>query len=298
MMQSERGAAVVMAMLVVAVSVVLVSGVFHRQSAMVRQLENDVAAAQAQLLLSGAIDWVRVILREDARTSATDDLGEPWAVPLQQTRLDSEGSDPAWLSGAMEDAQSRFNLRNVSGPMGPIASEVAALRRLLDLVGADPMLAESLAQDIDVAMAARTAAPGDLMVLPATLADIQVQGSAERAALDRLRPFVTVLPMATAINANTASAEVLAARFDHLALADARRLVTSRERASFKDVNDVLTRVPGLNLTGGAGQVTVATQFFLLRGTVEFRRAHLQALVLLKREAGRVEVVWTREGSV
>lgn len=298
MTQREHGAAVVMAMLVVALSVVLVSGAFHRQSAMVRQVENEVAVAQAQQLLKGAVDWVRVILREDARLSATDDLGEPWAVPLEQTRLENEGSEPAWLSGAMEDAQSRFNLRNVSGPTGPIASEVAALRRLLELVGADPMLAEPLAQRLAAAMSMRPEAPGDVLVLPATLDDIRTQDSAEREALDRLRPFVTVLPTATAINANTASAEVLAARFDSLALADARRLVASRERASFKDLNDLLTRVPGLKLTGGVGQVTVATQFFLLRGTVEFRRVHLQTLVLLKREAGRVEVVWTREASV
>jgi general secretion pathway protein K len=313
MIRRERGAALVMAMLVVALSVLLVSGAFYRQSAMVRQVENEVAAAQAQRLLEGAVDWARVILREDARTSATDHLGEPWAVSLEQTRLDNTGSDktgsdntgsdntdpdPAWLSGAMEDAQSRFNLRNISGPTGPIASEVAVLGRLLELVGANAMLAERLAQRIDAAISPRGGAPEGVTVLPATLEEIVVEDAAERDALARLRPFVTMLPTATAVNANTAPAEVLAARFDNLALADARRLVASRDRAYFKDVNDVLTRIPGLQLSGGAGQVTVATQFFLLRGTVEFRRAHLQALVLLKREAGRVEVLWTREAPV
>jgi general secretion pathway protein K len=304
----ERGAAVVMAMLVVALSVLLVSGAFYRQSAMVRQVENEVAAAQAQRLLEGAVDWARVILREDARTSATDHLGEPWAVSLEQTRLDNTGSDntgsdnadpdPAWLSGSMEDAQSRFNLRNISGPTGPIASEVAVLGRLLQLVGANEMLADRLAQRIDAAISTRGGAPEGVTVLPATSDQIVVEDAAERDALARLRPFVTVLPTATAVNANTAPAEVLAARFDNLALADARRLVASRDRAYFKDVNDVLTRIPGLQLSGGAGQVAVATQFFLLRGTVQFRRAHLQALVLLRREAGRVEVQWTREASV
>jgi general secretion pathway protein K len=132
-------------------------------------------------------------------------------------------------------------------------------------------------------------------VLAATQDEIALEDAAERDALARLRPFVTMLPTPTTINANTASAEVLAARFDNLTLADARRLVDSRDRAYFKDVNDVLTRVPSLRLSGGTGQINVATQFFFLHGLVEFRRAHLQALVLLKREAGRVEVVWTRE---
>lgn len=311
MTRREHGAAVVMAMLVVALSVVLVSGAFYRQSAMARQVENEVAATQAQALLEGAVDWARVILRADARTSATDHLGEPWAVSLEQTRLANTGADnagmdntgpddpdPAWVSGAMEDAQSRFNLRNIAGPTGPVASEVAVLARLLDLVGADSMLAGPLAQHIDAAVSGRSDAPGGVPVLPETLDEIVLEDSAERDALTRLRPFITVLPTPTTVNTNTASAEVLAARFDNLALSDARRLVESRERAYFKDINDVLTRVPGLHLSGGTGQIDVATQFFLLRGLVEFRRAHLQALVLLKREAGRVEVVWTREAPV
>jgi general secretion pathway protein K len=83
----------------------------------------------------GAIDWARVILREDARTSAVDHAGEPWAVSLEQTRLDNEGDDPAWVAGAMRDAQARFNLRNLSGPNGPIASEIAVLSRLLCRLG-------------------------------------------------------------------------------------------------------------------------------------------------------------------
>jgi len=312
MKEGQHGAAVVMAMLVVALSVVLVSGAFYRQSAMARQVENAVAKSQADRLLEGAVDWARVILREDARTSATDHLGEPWAVSLEQTRLDNSGSatkqstmgsdaearDPAWVSGGLEDAQARFNLRNISGPTGPIASEVAVLARLLDMVGADGMLAERLAQHLDGAIAGRTTPAGGIPVMPATIDDIVLEDASERDALSRLRPFVTMLPTPTTVNANTASAEVLAARFEGLALADARRLIASRDRAYFKDLNDLATRIPGLQLAGGMSQTTVATQFFLLHGMVQFRRAHLQALVLLRREGGKVDVVWTREDSV
>lgn len=312
MKQHEHGAAVVMAMLVVALSVILVSGAFYRQSAMARQVENAVALSQADRLLEGAVDWARVILREDARTSATDHLGEPWAVSLEQTRLDNSGaatmqsdmsadvpaSDPAWVSGGLEDAQARFNLRNIAGPTGPIASEVAVLARLLDMVGANGTLAERLAQHLDAAIAGRATPAGGVPVMPATIDDIVLDDDSERDALIRLRPFVTILPTPTTINANTASAEVLAARFDGLALADARRLVAGRDRAYFKDINDLATRIPGLQLTGGMSQTTVATQFFLLHGMVQFRRAHLQALVLLKREGGKVDVVWTREEPV
>jgi general secretion pathway protein K len=292
-MRDQRGAAVVMAMLVVAVSVILVSGAFLRQSAMARQVENEVAIGQARRLLEGAVDWVRVILREDARTSAVDHLGEPWAVSLEQTRLDNEGGEPAWISGGIEDAQGRYNLRNISGPAGPAATEIAVLSRLLDIVGANSMLAESIGRRIDEAMRPANADAG--AVLPGTIDDIAFDDPAARDAMSRLRPFVTLLPQATPVNANTASAEVLAARFENLSLSDARRLVSSRDQAWFRDMNDFSSRLSGLQLTGGTGQVVFATQFFLVRGFVEFRRVKLQALALLKREGGRVDVLWNRE---
>src|SRR3712207_6947571 len=44
--------------------------------------------------------------------------------------------------------------------------------------------------------------------------------------LERLRPFVTVLPERTIVNANTAAAEVLAAQVPGLAVSDADRKST------------------------------------------------------------------------
>ena len=63
--RSQSGAAVVMALLVVAFAALLVSGTFQRQSVMARTVENHAAAAQTHWLMAGAVDWVRVILRED-----------------------------------------------------------------------------------------------------------------------------------------------------------------------------------------------------------------------------------------
>jgi general secretion pathway protein K len=153
MSQWQRGAAVVMAMLVVAVVAVLLSGIFYRQSVMARNLENVAASSQARWLMAGAVDWVRVILREDARASSTDHLGEPWAVPLAQTRLNNDERDPAWLNGSIEDGQSRFNLRNLVGPQEPVASEVAVLGRLLAIGGENEMLAQQIAQALEVQFA-------------------------------------------------------------------------------------------------------------------------------------------------
>ena len=112
--RAERGSAVILAMLVVAVAATLVSGALWQQSALIRETENELAYAQAKWLIRGAIDWAGVILQEDARTSSVDHRGEPWAVPLADTRLnENDGRPAAYLAGAIEDEQAKFNLRNL-----------------------------------------------------------------------------------------------------------------------------------------------------------------------------------------
>lgn len=282
-----------MAMLVVAIVAIVLTGIFHRQSIMVRNLDNAVASSQVRWLMAGAVDWVRVILREDARASATDHLGEPWAVPLAQTRLNDDERDPAWLSGAIEDGQSRFNLRNLVGPQAPVESEVTVLARLLAIGGENEMLAEQIAQALQVRYA--DANNTSQRLLPATVEDLNLDNAQSLEAIAKIRPYITLLPVPTPVNANTAPPEVLAARFDDLSLVDAQRLAASRDRASFKDLTDVLSRLGDVSLTTPSGSVVVASRFFFLDGSIEYRRARLHERALLRRETGRVDIVWRRE---
>jgi general secretion pathway protein K len=106
-----------------------------------------------------------------------------------------------------------------------------------------------------------------------------------------------VLPQATPVNANTATAEVLAARIENLDLADARRLVESRDRAHFRDVADVLGRLGEPRLTAGPGDLAVSTRFFVVEGEVTYRRARLHGRSLVRRSANTVETLWLREAS-
>ena len=295
--RAERGAAVVMAMLVVAVTATLVSGVYWRQSVIVRQAENELSFAQAKWLIRGAIDWAGVILREDARTSSVDHLGEPWAVPLADTHLNQDdGRDPVYLSGEVRDEQAKFNLRNLVGPGGVNPRELAVLRRLLTLVGASERLADPIAERMLAAVPGEGGRKQTALGL-ASIDDLLGLDAVGAAAIERLRPVVTVLPQPTPVNANTASAEVLAARFENLALADARRLVASRDRAFFKDRTDVLNRIGELKLQATDAEVAVATRFFSVSGAVSYRRARLHSQTLLRREANRVEAVWQREAA-
>ena len=287
----------VMAMLVVAVTATLVAGVFWRQNVVVRQAENELSYAQAKWLIRGAIDWAGIILREDARTSNVDHFGEPWAVPLADTHLNQDdGRDPVFLAGEIRDEQAKYNLRNLAGPAGVNARELAVLRRLLALVGAREGLADPVAERVLTAVPGAGGRKQTALGL-ASIDDLLGVDDISAGVVERLRPFVTVLPQATPVNANTAPAEVLAARFENLALADARRLVASRDRAFFKDRTDVLNRITELKLQASDAEIAVATRFFGVTGTVSYRRARLQAQALLRRDGNRVEALWLREAA-
>jgi general secretion pathway protein K len=157
----QRGVAVVTALLLTTLAVTIVASLFWQQQVQVRSIENQRLQLQKQWILRGALDWARLILRENARLSQTDTLDQPWAVPLQDTRLDqyvendradTESSD-ATLSGQMVDAQSMYNLNNLAANGVPVEKEVKVFARLLTSQRLNP----SLAQDTAVIVAASTA---------------------------------------------------------------------------------------------------------------------------------------------
>lgn len=126
-MRRDRGAALLLAMLTVALVASISAAALWQQwrSAEIESAERR--RVQAGWVLIGALDWARLILREDGRSNqnsgAGDHLGEPWATPLEEARLSSflaadknNNADdlmPAFLSGSMVDVQSRLNFRNL-----------------------------------------------------------------------------------------------------------------------------------------------------------------------------------------
>ncbi|WP_241023420.1 MULTISPECIES: type II secretion system minor pseudopilin GspK [unclassified Paraburkholderia] len=157
----QRGAAIITALLVVALSAILVSGMLWRQQVQLRRIENQRLLTQAQWISRSALDWTRLVLRSEADTSAgVTYLGGAWGMPVARTRLSDflgqigevradQGAD-TWLSGSIEDAQARYNLRNLVTASAPGAlqlnlTQIQAFARLLQLLGVDGQLAKNAA---------------------------------------------------------------------------------------------------------------------------------------------------------
>ena len=153
----QHGVAVVTALLLTTLAITIVASLFWQQQVQVRSIENQRFQLQKKWVLRGALDWARLILREDLRTSsAVDHLGEPWAVTLGETQLDQyvengksdSDKSEASLSGQITDAQSRFNLNNLSVAGVPNLTEIAVFSRLLTNLRMDGTLAKNVASAI------------------------------------------------------------------------------------------------------------------------------------------------------
>ena len=324
----QQGVAVVTALLLTTLAVTIVGSLFWQQQVQVRSIENQRLQLQKQWILRGALDWARLILREDARLAgAVDTLDEPWSVPLAQTRLDQYVEDAqadsdaaeATLSGAIVDAQARYNLRNLVYQGAINESELAVFEKLLGLLNIDPGLALATA----VLLQDSEAPPGmpsgrGLRIggqsggqsggqgggqAPATpeligmvyVDDLLAVPGFTPEALEKLREHVIFLPRTTSININTASAEVLAARIDTLSLAEAQAVVKTRASAYFRNVADLRLL---LQDKGGAvhdADLAVATRYFLINGQVSMRRAGLEVQALVERDGLKTRLVWIRE---
>jgi len=313
----QRGVAVVTALLLTTLAITIVASLFWQQQVQVRSIENQRLQLQKQWILRGALDWSALILRADAATSGPDHLGEPWAVPLADTRLDqyvengkadSDAAD-AKLSGGIVDAQSRFNLNNMASGGQLNTAEIAVFRNLLAELRLNPGLAKAAADAVAAAQpkasvsGAPVPAPGaadnnsprplrieyvdDLLSVPGFTPAI----------VNKLKDFVVVLPGATKINANTASREVLAAKMqtiDTLSSSDAASLIASRDQAYLKDKCDIGLRLGKTNID--CESFDIQTGYFLVNGRVSMNRAGLEVQALMKREGTAMpRVIWIRE---
>jgi general secretion pathway protein K len=290
----QRGAALLTAMIIVTLIVTLAASMVWQQWRAVQVETAERARVQSAWILNGALDWARLILREDARSGKATSLSEPWATPLAEARLstflaiDKDNADDApeaFLSGSIEDAQARLNLTNLVQGGQLVPAEVAALDRLCQAVGVSSEVGTRIAQGLLAAQAPATSAGTDAPLRPRTVAQLAWLGI-DADSIARLRPYLVILPVATRVNVNTATREVIAAAVENLDLATAERLVRSRP---FKSMTDVGKQVPGLTNLGT--RLDVMSSYFEVRGRLRLEDRVLEQRSLIQRRGLEVLVV-------
>lgn len=341
MKAQQSGAALLTAMLTVALVATMAAAALWQQwrSTEVEAVER--ARVQALWVLTGALDWSRLILREDGRSGGADHLGEPWAVPLEEARLstflaadknntaDSADTMPqAFLSGRISDLQARMNVLNLVdlGSKGstvppPAANATAgisatdqeastgisatvsestlqAFARLFERLGLPTgeltALAENLrfALDTSAGSGAATLAP----LLPQRVEQLVWLGLSPRS-LARLRPYITLLPVHTPVNLNTASAMVLSASIPLLDLAQAQQMVSTRMVTPFRSLADAAKLAGEAAGPLNAAQHSVNSRFFEVRGRLRQDQGVVEERSVLQRDGLNVKTLWRDRGA-
>ncbi len=329
----QQGVALISAMLVVTLVATLASVALWQQWRHVEVESAERQRIQSSWLLSGAFDWTRLILREDAlagvagasltsgggQVSATggiDHLGEPWALPLKEAKLSTflaqdqqlrEGDPEVFLSGQVTDAQSRINLsqwvepNDAKGQARLSPTMQLRMARLFGVLGLPGTELETLSQAWLVAtQAARSRSASVGSESPSNASALlplqigQLQWLGIRAeTVAALAPFVTILPESTPVNLNTASAEVIYASVAGLDLSSAQKFVQARGQSHFDNLTDTAKALGVKSLD--SGQFSVSSRYFEVWGRLRLEDRTQEETALIFRDAGNTHLVWRQK---
>ena len=309
---SQAGAALLTAMLTVAMVASLAAGALWQQWRSVEIEGAERARVQSLWLLTGALDWARLILREDGRSGGADYLSEPWAVPLEEARLstflaadkksapdDDTSASQTFLSGLITDLQSRLNVTNLMDTGGKVSEpSLKAFAKLFEMLGLPPgellVLVDNLrlAQDLSPGNAAVQQAP----LMPQRVDQLLWLGISQRS-LAVLRPHITLLPTRTPVNLNTASATVLSACIPSLDMAQAQRLVNVRQASHFRTLADVTAQLGQTAVPLNEAQYSVNSRFFEVQGRLRLDQAVVEERSVVQRDGLDVKTLWRDRGT-
>ncbi len=291
MNRRERGAALLMAMAIMTFAAVAAAAMLVALSTWSRQAGLVADHVQAEELVNVGGDWARAMLYDDRRNSGDlDHAGEPWALRLPPIPFEN-----GELGGRIEDQQGLFNLDNLVRNGKLDLSQYAHFQRLLSILGLPAALADNLADWVDADEIPQPAggaedayyAALDHPYLAANRPLLDLDELALVRGFDpgiraRLAPFVTALPGTTALNVNTAPAEVLAAVVDGLDLESARTLVARRDGGFYRNNADFLSQL-GKDVTVPDKDIRVGSDYFLVTVRVVYGRTQARGKLLLAR---------------
>ena len=210
----QRGVALLVALLVVALATVLIAALLDRGELTAARTRNGLRAAQAESYSLGLEAFAaHVLLQDTANGASTDTAGDIWSVPLPPTPV--PGGE---ITATMSDLDGRFNLNNLSPAnlQHDIWKDKFIL--LLSALKLDPTLANVVSDWMSTDTSIQT---GDAYYLDQPVpyrrsrniflhvSELRLLKGVSGEVYAKLAPYVSALPPGTLINVNTASVPVL-----------------------------------------------------------------------------------------
>lgn len=303
-MKKSQGGALIIAILAVALVTASAVWLLRSQALWVKQSETLLTLAQGKQLLLAGVEWARIILAEDARHGSIDHTAEIWAKPLPPS------STEGWeITGAIEDAQSRFNVNNLQNNGRPSPSDIALFAAILQQTQNPPELAQALADWLDsdtrIGHGQEPEDAGYLALKPPyrsanqpldELGDLaKIRGFTPQV-IARLTPYITVLPSRTTINLNTTSAALLMTFIPGLTNGEAELMISRRNNAPFQSMADAKANLPRIQLQIPNGIFSLGSNYFRVYGRAASDGKQIGLEALISREVRlKPKIIWKRE---
>jgi len=272
-MKSQRGVALIVAVLLVALATLIVASLIDTTDLALARTRNAVREQQAHAYARGletwALDWLR---RDQNEEPGIDSNGDIWARPLPP--LDVQGGR---IGGRLRDLNGCFNLNHlvVNGVEDALARR--RFDRLLRALKLPPEIADAVVDYADADNESGPRGAEDMAYLLASpprraanqpfahLSELRLVRGVDEAAFRTLEAHVCANPEASPINVNTATPPVLMSLVENLDEARARKLNDEgHARMSSIEAFDAKLTQLGLVRNGGPtgpGVGVASTQF-------------------------------------
>jgi general secretion pathway protein K len=304
---SQRGTALVTALLVLAMTVSLTADMAGEQHFDIRRTGNLLQLEQAHQIALGGERWAVAILARDRRGESAsgqdlvsaddgsrdvDSLDEDWAQPLPPIPV--EGGQ---IAGQVVDLQGRFNVNNLVVDEAIDALALARFERLLAALEIEPGVAQAVVDwlDADSETTFPDGAEDDFYLSReqpylaanrplATVSELRQVRGMEAEQWRRLRPHITALPDPVDINVNTASAAVLQALAPDLDAGTAEQLAARAREEPFESTQQFLGEDVLAERDIEAGGIAVRSSHFRVRAAVALGRIEYTLYSWLQRD--------------
>ena len=214
---AQRGVALLVALLVVALVTLLVAGLLDRGELSAARTRNSLRAEQATAYAQGLEDYAAHVLRAaQIEQSNFDTNADIWAIPLPPTPVPG-----GTISARMRDMNGCFNLNSLANNGVADTRAPVYFRRLLTALQLDPALANVAIDWLTITPTVSSGGAKDTFYLAqplpyrsanrafAHISELRLLKGVDDNVYRALAPHVCVLPNGSKININTATVPVL-----------------------------------------------------------------------------------------
>lgn len=281
--QSERGVALLAALISVALMTILVIDFTTSSALGYRSAANQANELRAEYLARSAVNVGLALLAQQARMNTVTQqnyyaLTQPWAMPFPPVPLDGGTATVSIVDEARKlDINQLVNPR--TGAVNPDVEQI--LQRLFAILEVDPRIIPAIVDwlDPDSVESPGGGAEADfyMQLIPPyeprngpmpTIGDLRMVNGVNTPIFMLLRQFLTVAPEPR-VNANTAPPELLAALSPELASDTSliKEIVEARSGQPFRNLTD-LSNLPGVGENSGDLMkfLTITSSYFTITG--------------------------------